>query len=114
MTMNRLSASTETLTNASLFSLVRSWQTGSLLVSLPFSDHCELLIEHADRFRKLCGCVESLRKVERWNYVEVQSSNSLSSLDSDFSPAMNYQFHSFDLRPILDAWRRRFHKDCIQ
>jgi hypothetical protein len=32
MTMNRLSAPTERLTNASLFSLVRSWLTGSRLL----------------------------------------------------------------------------------
>jgi hypothetical protein len=114
MTMNRLSAPTERLTNASLFSLVRSWLTGSRLVSLPFSDHCELLVEHADQLRKLCGYVESLRKVERWNYVEIRSSNSLSGLDSDFSPATTYQLHRLDLRPNLDALRKGFHKDCIQ
>ena len=114
MTMNRLSAPIERLTNASLFSLVRSWLTGSRLVSLPFSDHCELLVEHADRFRKRCGYVELLRKVERWNYVEIRSSNSLSGLDSDFSPGTTYQLHSLDLRPILDALRKGFHKDCIQ
>ena len=114
MTMNRLSAPTERLTNASLFSLVRSWLTGSRLVSLPFSDHCELLVEHADQFRNLCGYVESLRKVERWNYVEIRSSNSLSGLDSDFSPATTYQLHRLDLRPNLDALRKGFHKDCIQ
>ena len=101
MTMNRLSAPTERLTNASLFSLVRSWLTGSRLVSLPFSDHGELLVEHADRFRKLCGYVESLRKGERWNYVEIQSSNSLSGLDSDFSPTTTYQLHRLDLRLSL-------------
>jgi len=101
MTMNRLSAPTERLTNASLFSLVRSWLTGSRRVSLPFSDHCELLVEHADQFRNLCGYVESLRKVERWNYVQIRSSNSLSGLDSDFSPATTYQLHRLDLRLSL-------------
>src|SRR5713101_685758 len=83
MTMNRLPAPTERLTNASLFSLVRSWLTGSRLVSLPSSDHCEL-------------------------------PNSISGLDSDFSPATTYQLHRLDLRPNLDALRKGFHKDCIQ
>ena len=64
------SAPTERLTNASLFCLVRSWLTGSRLVSLPFSDHCELL-------------------------------NSLSGLDSDFSPATTYQLPRLDLRLSL-------------
>ena len=49
MTMNWLSAPTEEQTHASLFSLVRSLLTGSRLASLPFSDDCELLVEHADQ-----------------------------------------------------------------
>src|SRR6185295_8609350 len=43
------SAPTEKLTNALLFCAVRSWLTGSRLVSLPFSDHCEPLVEHSDQ-----------------------------------------------------------------
>src|SRR5262245_41581700 len=39
------SSPTEPLTNALLFCKVRSWLTGSRLVSLPFSDHCEPLVE---------------------------------------------------------------------
>src|SRR6185295_20146121 len=38
------SAPNENLTNAVLFCAVRSWLTGSRLVSLPFSDHCEPLV----------------------------------------------------------------------
>ena len=37
--------SAEGLTNALLFCIVRSWLTGRRLVSLPFSDHCEPLVE---------------------------------------------------------------------
>ena len=108
------SAPTEKLTNALLFCVVRSLLTGRRLVSLPFADHCEPLVEHSDQFKKLCGYVESLRKVERWKYVEIRSSNSLLDFDSDFHPAMTYQLHRLDLRPSLDGLRKKFHKDCIQ
>src|SRR5690242_12893147 len=39
------SAPSEELKNALLFCVVRSWLTGSRLVSLPFSDHCDPLVE---------------------------------------------------------------------
>src|SRR5262245_51596549 len=35
----------EPLANALLFCRVRSWITGRRLVSLPFSDHCEPLVD---------------------------------------------------------------------
>jgi hypothetical protein len=108
------SAPTEKLTNALLFCAVRSWLTGSRLVSLPFSDHCEPLVEHADQFRKLCVYVESLRKRERWKYVEIRSANSLLDFGSGFRRATTYRLHRLDLRPSLDAVYKGFHKDCIQ
>ncbi len=58
------SAPDEGLTNALLFCVVRSWLTGSRLVSLPFSDHCEPLVEDADQFRALFSFVESLGQKE--------------------------------------------------
>ena len=108
------SAPTENLTNALLFCVVRSWLTGSRLVSLPFSDHCEPLVEDADQFIKLCTHAESLRAKERWKYVEIRSANSLLDFDSDFSRTTTYHLHRLDLRPSLDALHKGFHKDCIQ
>ena len=108
------SAPTEKLTNALLFCAVRSWLTGSRLVSLPFSDHCEPLVEHTSQFRTLCVYVELLRKRERWKYVEIRSANSFLDLDGDFSCSTTYHLHRLDLRPSLDALHKGFHKDCIQ
>src|SRR5262245_48008469 len=41
------------LRNALVFCPVRSWLTGARLVSLPFSDHCEPLVDDADELRAL-------------------------------------------------------------
>lgn len=108
------SAPANKLTNALLFCAVRSWLTGSRLVSLPFSDHCEPLVEDADQFRKLCAYVELQRKKERWKYVEIRSANSLLDFGSDFCRATTYHLHRLDLRPGLDAVYKGFHKACIQ
>jgi len=108
------SAPTEQLANVILFCAVRSRLTGSRLVSLPFSDHCEPLVQDADQFKKLCAHAELLRKKQRWKYVEIRSANSLIEFDHGFSRAITYHLHRLDLRPSLDALHKGFHKDCIQ
>jgi hypothetical protein len=108
------SAPAEKLTNALLFCPVRSWLTGSRLVSLPFSDHCEPLVENAEQFRRLSFFAESLRSEERWKYVEIRSANSLLNFDGSFGRATTYYLHRLDLRPSLDALYKGFHKKGIQ
>jgi hypothetical protein len=83
-------------------------------VSLPFSDHCEPLVEDAEQFRALCAHVEALRVREGHNYVEMRSANSRLAFDKDFGSANTYTLHRVDLRPGLDALRKGFHRDCIQ
>ena len=45
------------LTNGIVFCKIRSWVTGNRLVSLPFSDHCQPLV---DRTEYLCYLLFSL------------------------------------------------------
>ena len=61
------------LANALLFTRVRSWLTGRRLVSLPFSDHCEPLVDTADELRGLCLAVLRYRAQGGWRYVEMRS-----------------------------------------
>ena len=104
----------EPLTNALVFCAIRSWLTGRRLVSLPFSDHCEPLVESSEQFQALCVYVETLRLRERWKYVEMRSADVRTDFAGHFYPAQKYQLHQLDLRPSLDALFKKFHKDCIQ
>ncbi|MEO5630641.1 MAG: GNAT family N-acetyltransferase [Nitrospiraceae bacterium] len=108
------SAPAEGLTHALLFCIVRSWLTGNRLVSCPFTDHCEPLVENAEQFRRLSSFAESFRSEERWKYVEIRSANSLLDFDGSFGRATTYYLHRLNLRPSLDALYKGFHKDCIQ
>lgn len=108
------SAPTEPLTNALLFCIVRSWLTGNRLVSLPFSDHCEPLMEHPEQFKTLSDYVERLRREERWKYVEIRSADSLLDFNGSFIQATTYCLHRLDLRPTLAVLYKGFHKDCVQ
>ena len=108
------SAPTEALTNALLFCIVRSWLTGNRLVSLPFSDHCEPLVDHPGQLEVLSAHVECARRDAGWKYVELRSADSHVDFASRFTQATVYCLHRLDLRSDLDSLYRGFHKDCIQ
>ena len=108
------SAPTEELRNALVFCAVRSWLTGRRLVSLPFSDHCEPLVENHEELNALRLFVQRIGKQQRWKYVEMRSSNSVLQLEGGFQRAKTFYLHRLDLRPSLDVLLRSFHKDCVQ
>ncbi|MBX3300776.1 MAG: GNAT family N-acetyltransferase [Nitrospira sp.] len=105
---------TEPLTNALLCCLVRSWLTGDRVVSLPFTDHCEPLVEYIEQLRALCAHLEALRRIQGWRYAEVRTSRASLSATESFRECTIYQWHRLDLRPSLDALYKGFHKDCIR
>jgi hypothetical protein len=107
------SAPNEHLTNVILFCAVRSWLTSSRFVSLPFSDHCEPLIECAEQFGALCAHVEVLGVSEGRKYVEMRSANPCLEFDKEFVRDNTYTLHRLDLRQSLDALWKGFHKDCV-
>lgn len=104
----------DALTTAVLCCVVRSWLTGTRLVSLPFSDHCEPLIESAEQFSRLCAHLERLSVQQGWKYAEIRTANPRLEFGAEFSQAHTYALHQLDLRPSLDLLLRGFHKDCIQ
>ena len=108
------SAPTEELKNALLFCAVRSWLTGSRLVCLPFSDHCEPLVESSEELNELRLFVQRIAKQQRWKYVEMRSANSALQLEGVFQRAQTFYLHRLDLRYSLDTLLRTFHKDCVQ
>jgi len=108
------SSPSQELNNALLCCMVRSKLTGDRLVSLPFSDHCEPLVENVDQFRALSSFADSLRLKKRYKYIEIRSTNSLLDFDGNFGRATTYYLHRLDLRPSLDSLFKGFHKDCIQ
>jgi CelD/BcsL family acetyltransferase involved in cellulose biosynthesis len=102
------------LRNTMVFCEIRSWLTGQRLVSLPFSDHCDPLIEDTEEFLSLCEQLVGDRKMNGWRYLEVRPWSDAPGLRSSFSPAQRFYFHALDLRPASDALFRAFHKDSTQ
>lgn len=105
---------TEPLTNALLLCVVQSWVTGDRVVSLPFTDHCEPLVENIEQLRALCAHLETLRRAQGWKYAEMRTSHAFLGAAESFRECVVYQWHRLDLRPGLDTLYRGFHKDCIR
>src|SRR5579862_10013154 len=103
------------LKNGLVFCRINSWLTGSRLVSLPFSDHCEPLCDSQEDLDFLIRYLQSTVEQENWRYLEVRQVNvSQSIVPKDALLAATYRLHVLDLRPNLDEVLRRLDKDSVQ
>jgi len=108
------SAPAEPLNNAIVFCEVRSWLTGHRLVSLPFADHCEPLVERPADLVALCAEVERAVDARRWRSIEIRPLSAGLHESARVRQSGAFCFHSLDLRRPLDDLFGRFHKDSIQ
>jgi lipid II:glycine glycyltransferase (peptidoglycan interpeptide bridge formation enzyme) len=92
--------------------------TGRRLVSLPFSDHCDLLAESPEQSERLLQEIERfVANNHRWRYVEVRpqavSVDNVSS-ESSWQPTETFCFHELPLLNSLEQIFRRLHKTSMQ
>jgi CelD/BcsL family acetyltransferase involved in cellulose biosynthesis len=92
---------------------VSSWITGTRMVSLPFSDHCEPLLEDPQDLSEFVDWLRAERDPQKWKYVELRP---LAQIRDDYGsqPSHSYCFHELDLKPALEQLFRNLHKDSIQ
>jgi CelD/BcsL family acetyltransferase involved in cellulose biosynthesis len=102
------------LENGLVFCEVESWLTGRRLVSLPFSDHCEPLVEATDDYQVLLAGLQEQLQSKRWRYIEIRPLYSVQGDMRNFRASMTYCLHQLDLNPDLENLFRRLHKDSIQ
>jgi Acetyltransferase (GNAT) domain len=105
------------LKNGLVFCRIRSWLTGNRMVSLPFSDHCEPLVDSAEELELLVHCLQSDMQCRDWGYLEFRPLNGRferNARHAGFCPANLYLLHRLDLRPSLDEIFQSLHKDSAQ
>ena len=111
------SAPNEPLANGMVFCRVESWLMGHRLISLPFSDHCQPLVETGGTLTLLLSYLTEQMNREKWKYIELRP---MVSSDSDLAmrPCLSkweeFHFHKLDLRPDLQTIFHNFHKSCVQ
>lgn len=105
------------LANGAAFCRVESRLTGRRLASLPFSDHCEPLVDNPQELAFLLSNLQTEQRVNNWKYVEIRPVSGIlrdTSTYDGFNPCRRYYLHTTNLRPDLIEIFRRLHKDSIQ
>ena len=102
------------LDNGIVFCRVESWLTGHRLVSLPFSDHCEPLVDRNDDLKTFVEHLEQETRRDDWRYVEMRPLQPLSIATALKQSTVTYSFHRLDLGPDLETLFRNFHKGSTQ
>ena len=102
------------LESAIVFCRVESQLTGRRLVSLPFSDHCDALVDSKDDLQLLSEKVAEESTGEQWRYIEMRPRRNLAIVTPLSHSALSYSFHQLDLRPDLDTLLGSFHKSSTQ
>jgi CelD/BcsL family acetyltransferase involved in cellulose biosynthesis len=101
------------LNNAVLFCRVESWLTGRRLVSLPFSDHCEPLVDEPAALASLLAPAQQQLREGKIKYIDIRPL-SLSFSEETEGAAESYFLHTLDLRPTLDELYKKLHGDSIR
>ncbi len=101
--------SSSELKSGIVFCKVKSWLTGRRLVSLPFSDHCDALLESR---AELGGLISPLREMvdnEKWTYCEIRPTIIEPAISAIFGQNHYYVLHAIDLQPRIDVIYGKFH-----
>ncbi len=103
----------EPLNNGVVLCRVSSWITGTRLVSLPFSDHCEPLLDNLGELPEFMNWLRAECDLQRRRYVELRP---LLGVDAGYGlqPNRSYWFHELDIRPSLEQIFRRLHKNSFR
>ena len=102
------------LTNGLVYCDVSSWLTGGRLVSLPFSDHCEPLVEQPSDLEKLLLSLERQVDKGKWKRLELRPVSLVPNGSTRLGKSSTYCFHRVDLSPSLKQLLESCHKDSIQ
>lgn len=108
------SAPGDPLTCGLVFCPVESWITGNRLVSLPFSDHCEPLVNSPDELDLLLQRMKNRIRNKNRTYIEIRPLTLMPGESTGFKKTYSCFLHTIDLAKSSQALFRTFHKDCVQ
>jgi CelD/BcsL family acetyltransferase involved in cellulose biosynthesis len=97
-----------------VFCRVSSWLTGHRLVSLPFSDHCEPLVDDYEELGCILAALRAECSTKGWKYIEIRAADFDLGVSPDLSKSKTFCLHRLDLHPSLEDLFRGFHEDCVR
>lgn len=101
------------LSNGIVFCQIKSWLTGHRMVSVPFSDHCDPLLDTADAGTAIARELKKAVDAGQWKYVELRPVSGMASFDGAVNRPSCF-LHVLDLRPAKDEILRQTHKTAVQ
>ncbi|HEX4032088.1 MAG TPA: peptidoglycan bridge formation glycyltransferase FemA/FemB family protein [Terracidiphilus sp.] len=104
----------EPLSDGLVFCEVKSSITGNRLVSLPFTDHAELLLNENSTSSAFLEWLRTEYRQHNWRYLELRPSSVTVDFRDSLQPSQSFWLHTLDLTPSIDQLFRNFHKSCIQ
>ena len=104
----------EPLANGIVVCRVSSWMTGTRLVSLPFSDHCEPLVESREEAEEFVRWMKRECDLRNWKYVELRPLSQTCAASHDLQVSSSYWVHELDLGPSLGLIYQQLHKNSFQ
>lgn len=102
------------LSNGVLMCRVRSWLTGSRLVSVPFADHCDLLADDSSDRLAILGALREAVRAGPWRYIEIRPKRGDVGPPPDFDECNSYFFHTLDMRPSIEELFASLHRNSTQ
>ncbi len=104
----------EPLSDGLVFCEVRSWITGSRLVSLPFSDHSEPLLHDSSHSFEFMDWMRAQHNRHKWKYIELRPLSWEMCPLSALTASQSFWIHTLDLTPSLDQIFCGFDQNCVQ
>jgi CelD/BcsL family acetyltransferase involved in cellulose biosynthesis len=104
----------EKLSDGIVFCEIRSWITGCRLVSLPFADHSEPLLNESGGRLDLAEWMRTERRRQGWKYIEIRPMSGEMHSHRPLVACQSYWLHTLDLTPPLEQIFQNMHKNCIQ
>lgn len=101
------------LTNAVVLCEVRSWLTGRRMVSLPFSDHCEPLLQSEEDTAAISAEFARAVATRKWKYIEIRPKSEMAAFGGSAEEPSNV-LHTLDLCPAPEVIFHNAHKTCVR
>jgi len=97
-----------------VFCEVRSWITGNRLVSLPFSDHAEPLLNDAGISHDIARWIDEESKARKWKYIETRPISAPLQAEHPMVLSQSFWLHTLDLALPTDRLFGNLHRSCMQ
>jgi hypothetical protein len=94
---------------------VRSWITGSRLVSIPFATLCDPLVSSADQFSQLFSSVKESSSAMKAEPIEVRTHLAGPLIKNQgLAESLSYAIHSLDLSAPPELIKKKFKRLCVR